>query len=286
MKKKIVATMLIASMLIGSTISTNAASLSEVGDTATQTTPSDMTVTADDLGGLIVSIPESMTLAYDNVNSKFSGADNVYAYGYINDSNARLKIVADNSATFKNKDMETATDLTGAVTFGTDNAETWSVAELQQGAENAKRAEVACNVTDLSNLRVGHYEGNINYTVSLEETPNETLPCATLEASLIKDASSGKASVHLHFKHDCKDGLTSDSQTVYLVFNENVNIAGSSYGTVLSGNGTSMLAVAYIYPLNPQGSIEVTDLEITCDDLDSLELQGAEVTVHETDTSH
>lgn len=286
MKKKIVATMLIASMLIGSTISTNAASLSEVGDTATQTTPSDMTVTADDLGGLIVSIPESMTLAYDNVNSKFSGADNVYAYGYINDSNARLKIVADNSATFKNKDMETATDLTGAVTFGTDNAETWSVAELQQGAENAKRAEVACEVTDLSNLRVGHYEGNINYTVSLEETPKETLPCATLEASLIKNASSGKASVRINLKHDCKDGLVSDSQTVYLLFNENVNIAGSSYGSLLSGNGTSMLAVAYHFHLNPTDNMEVIDLEITCDDLDSLELQGAEVTVHETDTSH
>lgn len=285
MKKKIVATMLIASMLIGSTISTNAASLSEVGDTATQTTPSDMTVTADDLGGLIVSIPESMTLAYDNVNSKFSGADNVYAYGYINDSNARLKIVADNSATFKNKDMETATDLTGAVTFGTDNAETWSVAELQQGAENAKRAEVACDVTDLSNLRVGHYEGNINYTVSLEETPKETLPCATIEASLIKDASSGKASVNMSLKHDCKDGLFSESQIVYLAFNENVT-ASSSYGSLLSGNGTNTLAVAYHYPLNPQGNMGVTDLEITCDDLDSLELQGAEVTVHETDTSH
>lgn len=285
MKKKIVATMLIASMLIGSTISTNAASLSEVGDTATQTTPSDMTVTADDLGGLIVSIPESMTLAYDNVNSKFSGADNVYAYGYINDSNARLKIVADNSATFKNKDMETATDLTGAVTFGTDNAETWSVAELQQGAENAKRAEVACNVTDLSNLRVGHYEGNINYTVSLEETPKETLPCATIEASLIKDASSGKASVNMSLKHDCKDGLVSDVQTVYLAFNENVTVSSNS-GTVLSGNGTNTLAVGYQYHLNPQDNAGGTDLEITCDDLDSLELQGAEVTVHGTDTSH
>lgn len=279
MKKKIVATMLIASMLIGSTISTNAASLSEVGDTATQTTPSDMTVTADDLGGLIVSIPESMTLAYDNVNSKFSGADNVYAYGYINDSNARLKIVADNSATFKNKDMETATDLTGAVTFGTDNAETWSVAELQQGAENAKRAEVACNVTDLSNLRVGHYEGNINYTVSLEETPKETLPCATLETSLIKDASSGKAFVNMNLKHDCKDGFVSDSQTIYLAFNENVTVSSNS-GTVLSGNGTNTLAVGYHYHLNPTDNMEVTDLEITCDDLDSLELQGAEVTVH------
>lgn len=277
MKKKIVATMLIASMLIGNTISTNAASLSEVGDTATQTTPSDMTVTADDLGGLIVSIPESMTLAYDNVNSKFSGADNVYAYGYINDSNARLKIVADNSATFKNKDMETATDLTGAVTFGTDNAETWSVAELQQGAENAKRAEVACNVTDLSNLRVGHYEGNINYTVSLEGTPNETSPCATLNASLIKDVSSGSALVNMYFEHHCNDGLPSDSQTVYLVFNENVTTSSSD---VVSGNGTNTLVVQYNYHLNPMDSMGIADLEITCDDLDSLELQGAEVIVH------
>lgn len=285
MKRKIVATMLIASMLIGSTITTNAAALSEIGDTATQTTPSDMTVTADDLGGLIVSIPESMTLAYDKVNSKFSGADNVYAYGYINDSNARLKIVADNSATFKNKDMETATDLTGAVTFGTDNAETWSVAELQQGAENAKKAEVACNVTDLSDLRVGHYEGNINYTVSLEETPKETSPCATLNASLIKNVSSGKASVNMNLKHDCKDGLPSDSQAVTLKFNENVT-ASSSNGVVLSGNGTNTLVVQYNYYLNPTGNMEFTDLEITCDDLDSLEIQSAIVELEETDTRH
>lgn len=283
MKKKIVATMLIASMLIGSTISINAASLSEVGDTATQTTPSDMTVTADDLGGLIVSIPESMTLAYDNVNSKFSGADNVYAYGYINDSNARLKIVADNSATFKNKDMETATDLTGAVTFGTDNAETWSVAELQQGAENAKRAEVACNVTDLSNLRVGHYEGNINYTVSLEETPKETSPCATLNASLIKDVSSGKATVNMNLAHHCNDGLHATSQTITLKFNENVTTSSSD---VVSGNGTNTLVLQYNYHLNAEDNMGIPDLEITCDDLDSLEIQSAIVELEETLKCH
>ena len=90
----------------------------------------------------------------------------------------------------------------------------------------------------------------------------------------------------MNLKHDCKDGLSSDSQTVYLAFNENVTIAGSSYGSLLSGNGTNMLAVGYQYPLNPNDNVEFTDIEITCDDLDSLELQGAEVTVEETDTRH
>ena len=83
----------------------------------------------------------------------------------------------------------------------------------------------------------------------------------------------------MNFKHDCKDGLVSDSQTVYLLFNENVT-ASSSNGSLLSGNGTNTLAVAYHFHLNPTDNMEVIDLEITCDDLDSLELQGAEVTVH------
>ena len=138
---------------------------SKVGQTATE-----FEVTSEMLGGdLVVTVPDSMTLAYDAVNSEFSKTAQVNAKGNINPSK-KLSITVPTSITYTHNDNSSVT-AAGTVTFGTtdgDNQKTeWSAAELQAAGASGENKDITSKVP-LSNVKyIGDYSSTINFNINL-----------------------------------------------------------------------------------------------------------------------
>lgn len=168
MKKKLV-TFLMALSLFATSIMPStvfAGPLQNVGDTDSQNVTASFTVDASDLGGVTVSIPATIDLAFDSgTNSyKTDGQDKVYAYGYLNATN-KIEISTATTADFVNG---TTNHLEGNVTFGTLGKQEWSSAELLAGQNNSnaiKKETLNVVVDDLTGIVMGEYEATLTFNV-------------------------------------------------------------------------------------------------------------------------
>ena len=173
MKKKIISSLLSAitvfTMFI-SPMSVKADGLQNVGDTANSTSTATFSVSADDIGGVTVSVPESITLTYDSTDKKYanSTSDKVYVYGNLA-TGRHITVATPTSTSFSHKTDDTAPDMTGAVTFGTDGTATWTNAQILAGRTieaNRVGNSIGVQVTDLTNIRLGAYESTMTFTAT------------------------------------------------------------------------------------------------------------------------
>lgn len=162
MRRKYLATLAIVTALITSVVPVYA-DYSKAGDTGSQEISSSFDVSADDFGGLIVSIPNDIPLSYDKESNAYSGQDYVKVSGYL-DSDLRIKITAPDTIEFTNDDSK----LTGTVSFGEDgNVEYWTSDECMSGVV---QKELGVTVSDLSDIHTGHYSGAITVDVEIEQS--------------------------------------------------------------------------------------------------------------------
>lgn len=185
MKNKVIITAVIAALITSQTATVFGASLSNVGDTQSRETLASFDATASDLGGVVVSVPEKMTLAKDS-NDTFQASDYVTAYGQIG-ADVRLRVTASESILYTNKDVEDATKVTGIVDFGTKY---WSSDELFQGYkdhDNAVKNAVTISIADMSSMQPGEYDGSVPFEIELEKMPVEKADWTTLAPGLYDD---------------------------------------------------------------------------------------------------
>lgn len=104
MRRKYLATLAVVTALITSVVPVYA-DYSKAGDTGSQEISSSFDVSADDFGGLIVSIPNDIPLSYDKESNAYSGQDYVKVSGYL-DSDLRIKITAPDTIKFTNDDSK------------------------------------------------------------------------------------------------------------------------------------------------------------------------------------
>lgn len=171
--KKYLATLLAASMLMGSSLTVFADDVAITGNT-TQEVPMSMTVTTEDLeaaGNLTdvtVRIPARMTLAYKN--GAYISTDKVGAFGTL-PSYKKVIISNENSdIVFKNTDESKV--VTGKLTLGMLNEDlVVSSEELAAGkadANNIKYSQVTAKVNTKNLENADTFSGNANLKVKIE----------------------------------------------------------------------------------------------------------------------
>lgn len=172
-KKQFLASMMAVMMLAGSAMPVYADGLSEEGDTGSAQTNVSFTTTSSQLGGVIVSVPETLVLNYDDSTQKFSSSDSVYAYGQLG-SKLQLEISSPATVKYTNQDVAGASQLTGTVEF-VDNTYTgyWSSEQLYAGVANdhsaSKKETLKCTVNETNGIQVGTYKGEVNFTIKVSK---------------------------------------------------------------------------------------------------------------------
>lgn len=197
MKNKVIITAVIAALITSQTATVFGASLSNVGDTQSRETLASFDATASDLGGVIVSVPEKITLTKDS-NDTFKDSDYVTAYGQIG-ADVRLRVTASESIEYTNKDVEDATKVTGIVDFGTKY---WSSDELFQGYkdhDNAVKNAVTISIADMSSMQPGEYDGSVPFEIELEKIDDSSVT-ETLDNSnlVVLDTGSSTTTFYLN----------------------------------------------------------------------------------------
>lgn len=172
MKKKVFTSLMIMTMLT-TQIAPVYADYSTAGDTGSQDVTSSFDVSADDFGGVIVSIPNDIPLSYSKDTGTYSGQDSVKVSGYL-DSDLRIKVAVPSTIDFSNADSK----LTGDVSFGTDGVGYWSSDECKSGVV---QKELAITVSDLSDIHTGHYAGAMTVNISVESAADSTYSLDNLE---------------------------------------------------------------------------------------------------------
>lgn len=176
-KKQFLASMMAVMMLAGSAMPVYADGLSEEGDTGSAQTNVSFTTTSSQLGGVVVSVPESLVLNYDDSTQKFSSSDSVYAYGQLG-SKLQLEISSPATVKYTNQDVAGASQLTGTVEF-VDNTYTgyWSSEQLYAGVANdhsaSKKETLKCTVNETNGIQVGTYKGEVNFTIKVSKDMNK-----------------------------------------------------------------------------------------------------------------
>ena len=172
-KKQFLASMMAVMMLAGSAMPVYADGLTEEGDTGSAQTSVTFTTTSSQLGGVVVSVPESLVLNYDDSTQKFSSSDSVYAYGQLG-SKLQLEISSPATVKYTNQDVAGASQLTGTVEF-VDNTYTgyWSSEQLYAGVANdhsaSKKETLKCTVNETNGIQVGTYKGEVNFTIKVSK---------------------------------------------------------------------------------------------------------------------
>lgn len=188
-RKQILAVLLTICALFSSGVSAHAEGLSTEGDTATAQTGVSFTATADE-NNVIVSVPESLTFVYDDSNLSYSANDTVSAYGLISRKYC-VEVTAASSIRFKNQTNQNAPQLRGTVSFGdANNTGCWSSAELKSGKFNAdqmKKINLDCNLTDINDLERGTYNGTLTFNIKVAKDMNNVFYKDTDDAVVIGD---------------------------------------------------------------------------------------------------
>ena len=171
-KKKIVALALATSMILGGT-PVYAQTVSVTSGTGSGSSPSSFTVTADMLtgGDLVVTIPDSLDLVYDDASSQFTKTSKVNVKGNINPAK-KVVISTPTNITYRHEDDTTVT-ADGTVTFGSTSVNNqkaeWSATELKDGGEAGVDKDISSSVAKSEVEYIGTYKATINFNVSLED---------------------------------------------------------------------------------------------------------------------
>ena len=175
MRKKILALGLIATLGIGSVQVANAAqTITVTGDTASGSSDTSFSATADMLGGgLTVTIPDTITLEYNSTDGVFEKATVVNAKGYI-EVDKYLSVSVPTDVTYILQDHASIT-ADGIVTFGTTDGTNqvtdWTQVELKtKDAGNTvigvdKDLSVEVQAEDV--VDIGVYESVLNFNIQL-----------------------------------------------------------------------------------------------------------------------
>lgn len=173
--KKLLSLGLVAFSLVASfpTVGVFAQTIDVTGQTGSGSANTDFSVTADMLGGgLVVTIPDSVTLSYDQENDEFVKETTVNAKGYVEvDKKLSVSVPTDITYTLQGFDMFTAD---GTVTFGTTDGDNqvseWSQVELKtKAADELVGVNKALTVTvDGDEIQdIGTYEAVLNFSIEL-----------------------------------------------------------------------------------------------------------------------
>lgn len=171
-KKKIVALALATSMILGGT-PVHAQTVSVTSGTGSGSSPSSFTVTADMLtgGDLVVTIPDSLDLVYDDASSQFTKTSKVNVKGNINPAK-KVVISTPTNITYRHEDDTTVT-ADGTVTFGSTSVNNqkaeWSATELKDGGEAGVDKDISSSVAKSEVEYIGTYKATVNFNVSLED---------------------------------------------------------------------------------------------------------------------
>lgn len=172
MKKKIsslLALVLMLTSVLGGTTLAYADGLSAEGDTATAQTSFSFTTESENLGGIIISVPEAMVLQWDEEADTYTAEDTVSAYGYLG-SRLQLEVVAPGQVQFSNQDVSEAAKLIGTIDFGTDNKQYWTSEQLYAGVADASaidEREISCAINDKTGIQVGTYVGRTDFAITI-----------------------------------------------------------------------------------------------------------------------
>lgn len=171
-KKKIVALALATSMILGGT-PVYAQTVSVTSGTGSGSSPSSFTVTADMLtgGDLVVTIPDSLDLVYDDASSQFTKTSKVNVKGNINPAK-KVVISTPTNITYRHEDDTTVT-ADGTVTFGSTSVNNqkaeWSATELKDGGEAGVDKDISSSVAKSEVEYIGTYKATVEFTVGLED---------------------------------------------------------------------------------------------------------------------
>lgn len=170
MKRKLVALVMTATLMLGGTLSVNAQDIAVSGDTATGSSPTSFAVTADMLGGdLVVTVPDTLTLAYDESNSQFSKTSQVNAKGNINPAK-KLEVSVPTDVTYLHADDNTV-DAAGVLAFGqtdgTNQKSTWLASDLRTGGASGVNKDLTSTVPLSEVEYIGTYEATVTFNISL-----------------------------------------------------------------------------------------------------------------------
>lgn len=187
MKKKLYSALALAlafTSVLGGTMPAHAEGLSEEGDTTTAQTSFSFTTESDNLGGIIISVPETMVLQWDEDAETYNANDSVSAYGYLG-SSLQLEIKAPGQVQFSNQDVAEAAGLIGNIDFGDDNTQYWSSEQLYAGVADSTAIDaraVTCAINDKTGIQVGTYTGKTDFTITIVKDNSK---------SVMYDTSSG-----------------------------------------------------------------------------------------------
>lgn len=177
--KKYLATLLAASMLMGSSLTVFADDVAITGNT-TQEVPMSMTVTAEDLeaaGSLTdvtVRIPARMTLAYKN--GAYISTDKVGAFGTL--PSYKKVIISNENSDIEFKNTDESKVVTGKLTLGMLNEDlVVSSEELAAGkadANDIKYSQVTAKVNTKNLENADTFSGNANLKVKIDTLRDTT----------------------------------------------------------------------------------------------------------------
>lgn len=139
----------------------------------TQTTASEFTITSEMLGGLVVTIPDEVTLSKKGDN--FVGTGKVTAQGTTYPINI-LRVYTDSTITYENQ-YKTDIAVDADVDFGTECKADWDAYELKDNMTAREKSGYDVTVTaPFSKVKyIGEYKTNILFNISLEESETFSL---------------------------------------------------------------------------------------------------------------
>lgn len=139
----------------------------------TQTTASEFTINSEMLGGLVVTIPDEVTLSKKGDN--FVGTGRVTAQGATDPINI-LRVYTDSTITYKNQ-YKTDITVDADVDFGTECKADWDAYELKDNMTAREKSGYDVTVTaPFSDIKyIGEYKTNILFNISLEESETFSL---------------------------------------------------------------------------------------------------------------
>ena len=170
MRKKILSLMMVGSLVLGGSLTANAQDVSRSGDTVTGSSVTNFVVTAEMLGGdLVVTVPDTLTLAFDEDNSCFTKTSQVNVKGNINPSK-KLEVSVPTDITYLHTDDSTV-DADGTLTFGViDGANqktTWSASDLQVAGSDGVNKDLTSTVPLSEVEYVGTYEATVIFNIEV-----------------------------------------------------------------------------------------------------------------------
>ena len=283
--KKFLATLLAASMLMGSSLTVFADDVAITGNT-TQEVPMSMTVTAEDLesaGNLTdvtVRIPARMTLAYKN--GAYISTDKVGAFGTL--PSYKKVIISNENSDIEFKNTDESKVVTGKLTLGMLNEDlVVSSEELAAGkadANDIKYSQVTAKVNTKNLENADTFSGNANLKVKIDAlTTTLGLDRALLSSYNtngesyttwyinVNGTTISKYIVGTTNIKNYKDYITntvpvSDSSNLYQYYKPNVKILESAYNSI---------SLHLDMKDNNRTSNEYTDLNTQGEIVDNLE---------------